>query len=120
MLTSFLFERSKINKKNKNIRNIVMGNFSDKVTLALDIRQSQSKMHYYSYSALLQKNGKLIIYTNGKKMISDKNVKISKIFGGSNIFVQSDDDKVYGIGYFYSQNDYMVQELFSYYIPINY
>lgn len=109
-----------INKKNKNIRNIVMGNFSDKVTLVLDISQSQNKMHYYSYSALLQKNGKLIIYTNGKKMISDKNVKISKIFGGSNIFVQADDDKVYGIGYFYSQNDYMVQELFSYYIPINY
>ena len=97
-----------------------MGNFSDKVTLALDISQSQNKMHYYSYSALLQKNGKLIIYTNGKKMISDKNVKISKIFGGSNIFVQADDDKVYGIGYFYSQNDYMAQELFSYYIPINY
>ena len=53
-------------------------------------------------------------------MISDGNIKIKKIFGGSNIFVQGKDLKIYGIGYFYAQFDTENVDSFRYFVPINF
>ena len=54
-------------------------------------------------------------------MISDGNIKIKKIFGGSNIFVQGKDLKIYGIGYFYAMFDHPENVAsFRYFIPINF
>lgn len=107
-------------EKNKKINEIVIGNFTDKTILSLDISKPQNNLHYYSYSALLQNNGRLTIYTNGEKKISDKKIKIKKIFGGNNIFVQGKDSKIYGIGYFYSDLCTENSQAFLYFVPVNY
>ena len=90
------------------------------IAFFVDTYFPEEGMHYQSYSALLQHNGQLIVYTNGKKLLSDKKMKIKNVFGGYNIFVQTEDDTIYGIGYFYPENDYLARKPFSHYIPIQY
>ncbi len=113
-----------VNEKSEKINEIVIGNFTDMLPRTSYLFQSQFEnnlsSYFQTYSALLQKNGKLVIYTNGEKMISDRNIKIKKIFGGSNIFVQGKDLKIYGIGYFYAQFDTENVDSFRYFVPINY
>ena len=114
-----------VNENSEKINEIVIGNFTDMLPRTSYLFQSQFEnnlsSYFQIYSALLQKNGKLVIYTNGKKMISDGNIKIKKIFGGSNIFVQGKDLKIYGIGYFYAMFDHPENVAsFRYFIPINF
>lgn len=104
----------------KDCKQFFTGNFKDITTFISEYNTKNGVSTYYSYTALLQNYGQVVLWTNGKRFVSDKKLKIKSIFGGYNIFVQTDDDKIYGIGYFYPQNDYTTQELFSYYIPINY
>ena len=107
-------------EKNKKYKKTVTGNFLDTIAFFVDTYFPEEDMHYQSYSALLQHNGQLIVYTNGKKLLSDKKMKIKNVFGGYNIFVQTEDDTIYGIGYFYPENDYLARKPFSHYIPIQY
>lgn len=109
-----------INVKNTKIKEFAVGNFTDKTTLSLDISRMTDNFHYYSYAAILQKNGQLIVYTNGEKKKSDKKIKIRKLFGGNNIFIQGYDEKIYGIGYFYTDTINDNQNNFNYFIPITY
>lgn len=108
-----------VNVKNKKIKKVVIGDFSDLTTFSIEVSK-KSNFHYFSYAALLQKNGQLVVYTNGEKMMSDKKNKIKNIFGGHNIFVQTKDDKIYGIGYFYPEKGFVTQNTFLYFFPIHY
>ena len=53
----------------------------------------------YSYTACLQNDGTLIIWTNGKTYISDKSLKICNIWGSNGIIAQTEDCKIYVTGY---------------------
>lgn len=53
----------------------------------------------YSYTACLQNDGTLIIWTNGKTYISDKSLKIRNIWGSNGIIAQTEDCNIYVTGY---------------------
>ena len=93
---STVIRREKLGKYKKAIT----GNFLNFTDFILDCLNPEKIDYFYSYAALLQDNGQLILWTNGKKFVSEKEKKIKKIYGGDNIFVQTEDEKIYGIGYF--------------------
>ena len=93
---STVIRREKLGKYKK----VITGNFLNFTDFILDCLNPEKIDYFYSYAALLQDNGQLILWTNGKKFVSEKEKKIKKIYGGDNIFVQTEDEKIYGIGYF--------------------
>lgn len=100
------FMNKKIKEEAAAYTKFTTGNFSDFFETFLNDAAlysanmlTEDSMHFYSYTALLKKNGQMVLWTNRKRFVSDKDLKIKNIFGGYSIFVQTEDDKIYVIGY---------------------
>lgn len=83
----------------KELKKAVTGNFTGILTFLFDSYAREAGKHYYSYAALLQNDGSLTVYTNGKKLQGDRPLKVKNIWGGYCLFVQDLDNHVYVVGY---------------------
>ncbi|MBQ7905998.1 MAG: hypothetical protein IJ361_09625 [Spirochaetaceae bacterium] len=92
VFADWMFNSEKI-LKIKNCKKMISGNFMWSFAC---IGGSDFN---YSYTACLQSDGTLILWTNGKTYISDKSLKIRNIWGSNGIIVQTEDCKIYVTGY---------------------
>ena len=84
---AYLFTGSFINQDNI-MRTIVYYNY-----------KMQAKLPYSVYTFCLTEDNTAILWTNGKRFEKKLNKKIIKVWGGYSIFAQTEDGKLYAIGY---------------------
>lgn len=95
------------NKKyfsSKHIKKCITGTFSDYMTFIKDYSLDQIGNNFYSYTAILKDTGQVEIWSNGKRL-QKKKLCVKNIFGGKNLIIQTEDDKIYGVGYFTNINE---------------
>ena len=105
------------NKKylsSKHIKKCITGIFSDYMTFIEDYSLDQIGNNFYSYTAILKDTGQVEIWSNGKRL-KKKKLCVKNIFGGKKLIIQTEDDKIYGVGYFADINE---TNDFCNYIPL--
>lgn len=90
--------------KIKQCKQLITGNFTEQGLFMSDILAKfygtrEEPLCFYTYTVCLSKDGQLTLWTNGKRFEKKADKKIIKIWGGYSIFAQTEDGKLYAIGY---------------------
>ena len=64
-------------EKAKDFKQFYTGSFKDTTTFISGNNTKNGESTYYSYTALFQNNGQVVLWTNGKRLVSDKKIKIN-------------------------------------------
>lgn len=89
--------------KLKDIKKIIHGTFMPDICFLSELQQKKINKEYTmlnsSYTLILQEDGNLILWTNGKKFTNNSSIRIKKIFGKYNLVLEDFDNNLYIIGY---------------------